>query len=390
MLARFFLLALAIGASAAAAAPAAEPFAVEAVTDARATALDARLAELVAEHRVTTAGAAIIRDGQVVWTGYFGEQAPGIPASRETMFNVASITKTATAETVLRLVDAGRIGLDEPMAEYWIDPDLAGDPRVGALTPRLVLTHTTGFPNWRFFLPSGRLEFLREPGAVYGYSGEGFEYLRRFLEARLEQPFEELVADTLFAPLGIENAALSARRANYPRIARPIDSEGEFHGYYCRPGGDWCREEGEVAAADEMVVTVEDYARLLIAAMEGEGYAPAIAHARNAVLAPENEQPPIDCRTAGEDLCPARQGYGLGWRVLDYGEHRIVAHGGSDWAEMALAYFIPERREGVILFLNAPNRQGLEAIVPMLGELDPGSPMLAHYAARLARGQARD
>lgn len=258
------------------------------------------------------------------------------------------------------------------------------------MIPRLVLTHTTGFPNWRFFLPGGSLAFVDEPGTVYGYSGEGFEYLRRFLEARLGQPFPNIVAETVFEPLGMRDVSLAARAENHERMARPVGADGVFHGYYCRPGGQWCREEGEVSAADDMVVTVEDYARFLIAAMNAEGYAGPLADIRNTVLAAEQEQPPIDCASAPPELCPIRQGYGLGWRVLDYGDHRIVTHGGSDWAELAVAYFIPERREGVIVFLNAPNRNGLEAMAPIIGLLDPGSPMEAHYAARLARAQARD
>jgi CubicO group peptidase (beta-lactamase class C family) len=67
--------------------------------------LDASFAGILAEYRIATAGAALIRNGRIVWTGYYGEQAPGVPASRETLFNTASIAKTVTADTVLRLAD---------------------------------------------------------------------------------------------------------------------------------------------------------------------------------------------------------------------------------------------------------------------------------------------
>jgi CubicO group peptidase (beta-lactamase class C family) len=108
------------------------------------------LAQIMQENKVNTAGIGVIKNGRLAFSGYYGEQAPGIPASESTRFNIASITKVVTAETILKLVDEGRISLDEPMSTYWIDPDIAGDVRHKTLTPRIALNHTTGFPNWRY------------------------------------------------------------------------------------------------------------------------------------------------------------------------------------------------------------------------------------------------
>ncbi|WP_116808206.1 serine hydrolase domain-containing protein [Steroidobacter cummioxidans] len=116
--------------------------------------LDRALANLIAENGVLTAGVGVIDDGNLVWTGYYGEPEPGVPASAKTRFNVASITKTVAAETALRLVAKGKLDLDEPLAPYWIDPDIAHDPRREQLTARMVLNHTSGFPNWRFSAPT--------------------------------------------------------------------------------------------------------------------------------------------------------------------------------------------------------------------------------------------
>ena len=116
-----------------------------------ASALDRDLESILKKHKINTAGIAIIKNGNVAWQGYFGQQSSEVPASANTLFNVASITKTVTAETVLKLVSQGKISLDESMANYWVDPDLKNDPELSKLTPRMALTHTTGFPNWRFY-----------------------------------------------------------------------------------------------------------------------------------------------------------------------------------------------------------------------------------------------
>lgn len=357
--------------------------AVEAA-EARQAELDAGFDAILAEHRIVTAGAAIIQDGENVWSRYYGEQSPGVPASRDTLFNVASITKTVAAETLLRLAGAGLVSLDEPMVRYWTDPDIAGDSRSWLLTPRRVLTHSTGFPNWRFFLPSGELEFVRDPGTGFGYSGEGFEYLARFVEAKLGRDFEAVVEEQVFVPVGMEASAFGQYAENFPRMARPVDSDGVFHGYFCRPQSGWCREEGDSSAADDMTTTVEDYAAFLIAVMDHDGYDASLAAARNAIATVETDPSPVDCAMVEGD-CPERMGFGLGWRVFDYGTAQVLYHGGSDWSEVASAYFVPQSRDGVIVFLNAPNANGIRAMGPVLELLDPGSVVAAHYRLRARR-----
>ncbi len=258
--------------------------------------LERALGDVLTHHQIVTAGMGILRDGKLVWEGYFGEQSPGVPASAATRFNVASITKTITTETILRLAGQGRLSLDERMAPHWVDPDVAGDPRHLLLTPRLALDHQTGFPNWRFFLPGGKLAFQSSPGERYGYSGEGLEYLARFAERKLGRPFPELVAETVLAPLGMTSTSIVVRRSEAADLARPVDLEGRFPGYWCRPEGKgWCRPEGNWSAADDMVTTVRDYAVFLLSVAKGEGYLPAIAAARDRVQTDKGDQAIVDC-----------------------------------------------------------------------------------------------
>jgi CubicO group peptidase (beta-lactamase class C family) len=356
------------------------------------SAADARAIDrLVKRHGIVTAGMGVIRDGALVWQHHAGEQSPGVPASSATRYNVASIAKTVTAETILRLVGQGRLSLDESMATYWVDPDLASDPRVRLLTPRMALNHTTGFPNWRFFLRGGKLAFQQTPGERYGYSGEGLDYVARYAERKLATPFPDLVDQTVFKPIGMSHSSIVVRRGDTETIARPIDESGVFHGHYCRPAGKAaCRAEGSYAAADDMVTTVGDYAAFLRAVVDAKGYGPAVAAERDRVQTDKGAQRVVDCAAVPIVPCPQAQGYGLGFNVLRYGDVIILEHGGADWSELAVAYIAKPSRSGVIVFLNAPNRRALAAMPEILGRIDPGSPFLQEYRRWLAEDQAQE
>lgn len=149
---------------------------------------------------------AYVEDGKLAWTAVFGEQSPGVPATRETLYNIASLAKPITAETILRLASAGKISLDEPMSAFWSDPDVAGNPWHNKLTPAIALSHRTGFINWRSE-SNGELEFQWEPGTKTGYSGEGYNYIARFAEKKLARSLEGLAQEYVFDPIGMENTS---------------------------------------------------------------------------------------------------------------------------------------------------------------------------------------
>lgn len=363
-------------------------YSIPAVTTERAETIEQMVPRLMHEHGVITAGIGVIKDGQLVWTGYYGEQSPGVPASAETRFNIASITKTVTAETILRLVEAGKLTLDEPMSDYWLDPDIADNEYRDRLTARIALNHTTGFPNWRFlsdidgqFDISLPLRFKVEPGSSYTYSGEGLEYVARYAQHKLGKGFESLVNDYVYQPLGMNSASFSVNAADFKYLARAEDADGKFHGHYCRPSG-YCRTEGEWSAADDMNVTIVDHAKFLIAVMNSEGYGDTLTDERNRIYIEKSNVPQsilVLCEQLTPEQCPQKQGYGLGWEVADYGDYQLLSHGGSDWSEVALAYFYNNTRDGLIIFLNGPNTQAGRMMPHAIELMHPASPIRPHY-----------
>jgi hypothetical protein len=126
----------------------------------------------LAQKHIPALGIAYIKNGKIQETIVFGKNEKGQAYPVNTLFNVASLTKPVTAMVTLKLVQAGKWKLDEPIYHYWVDPDIEKDPRNKTITTRHILSHQTGFPNWR---RNQLLAFEFDPGTKYQYSGEGYE-----------------------------------------------------------------------------------------------------------------------------------------------------------------------------------------------------------------------
>lgn len=170
---------------------------------------------------------AYIENGKVSWVSIYGTRFPGgPPADGKILYSVASLTKPITAETILRMASAGKLSLDEPISPYWIDPDVKDNQWNALLTPRICLSHETGFPNWRY-QSNDVLGFQWEPGTKTGYSGEGYEYVARFAEKKTGQSFEALAKQYVFAPIGMNDTSYTPQLW-WQRTVAPI-----VHAWQC-------------------------------------------------------------------------------------------------------------------------------------------------------------
>ncbi|HJP59937.1 MAG TPA: serine hydrolase domain-containing protein [Gemmatimonadaceae bacterium] len=336
--------------------------------------LDARAPALLAERQVASVGVALIENGRVTLSRVYGEQAPGVPATNATLFNLASLTKPVTAEVILRLASSGAFSLDEPMARYWTDPDIAGDPRRDRLTPRIALAHQTGFPNWRDRSPGGRLSFAFDPGTAFGYSGEGYDYLGRFAEKRLGKSFEELAEEFVFRPIGMMSTSYSSRGWMRNRLAIPIDS-----------GRIWAKPQVSDSAhwsgANNLITTVGDYAKFVVSVMNGDGLTESIFRER--LLPASGPQPPFGCKMEPATLCPRALNFALGWVRLDYEQGPMMMFVGLNdrpGGERTLVYFDPTRRRGVVVFTSGQGGQRL--LLDVAEIVDPGSRVAVFLRSR--------
>jgi CubicO group peptidase (beta-lactamase class C family) len=310
--------------------------------------LDALVPALLADKRIASVSIARIEDGRVSFVAAWGDAGPGMPATPDTLYNIASMAKPVSAEVVLRLVARGEVSLDESMAKHWVDPDLADDPRRDALTPRIALSHRSGFPNWR----DGTLRFEREPGKSFGYSGEGFEYLARFVEKKTGTPFETLAQRLVFEPGRMGETAYTRQPWFDGRLALPHDREG-------KPLAPQIARH--YIASDDVFSTPQDYARFVIGLIERQGIDATLADARARI---QTDRRAELCAPPHDASCPDEVGFGLGWEAFRFGDRRYLMHSGMDEGTFTLGYFSPDTRSGTLIFTNSSN--GPQAVLPIL------------------------
>lgn len=291
---------------------------------------DRLISEAMREYGVHTVGVAWLKDGQVIYRRSFGTRRDGEPAGPDTRFRVASITKAITTMTVLDMARSGDWDLDGPLYEYWMDPDIADDPRSRRLTTRMVLRHLTGLPNWRGSEPLG---FIDDPGAHQGYSGEAFELLRKAIEAATGKSLETLARERIFAPAGM--AATSYRWSD--------DDAALFAGEFHASGAAVDHYTGdEINAAANLLSTPQDLLRFaqwtMTWARENPGLFAELTRANAPELLPEDH--------AGW----AR--HGLGWLVHDDDDLLVLEHSGGQQGIRTQLVVVPERGEAVAILTN--------------------------------------
>ena len=313
--------------------------------------LDRDIPGLLASSRVTGVSIARIENGRVAFTTAHGLQGPGVPASADTLYNIASMTKPISAEVILRLVAQGRISLDEAMYRYWTDPDIASDERRKLLTPRLALSHQSGFPNWRYETDKV-LQFKRKPGEAFGYSGEGYEYAARFTEKKMGTSFEALAQAMVFGPAGMRNTSYTRRPWFEGRIAVPSDSDGN-----------WLSPQisDHLIASDLLYTTTDDYAKFVVSVMHHAGLTQALAAERGRVQVSRKAE---TCPPAKTGTCPDEVGFGLGWEVIVIAGETFLLHTGMDEGVFTLGYINTAARSGTIIFTNSA--RGPQIILPIL------------------------
>lgn len=301
------------------------------------------LEQLLKDNNIPTLGLGIIQDGKLTQINVYGTLDGKKVAPYNSLFNVASLTKPVTAMTVLRLVSLGKWNLDKPLYKYFTDPDIAKDPRSKKLTTRLVMSHQTGFPNWRWMNKDNKLNFEFDPGTKYQYSGEGFEYLRKAIENKFHKSLEELAKEFIFQPLGMKDTGyIWNEKKNAERIVIGFDKDGKPYDIV---------KNKTANAADDLVTSVEDYSKFLIAVMNNELLSPAVFE---------------DMRTTQIETKKNKY-FGLGFEIYDLGNNEIaLSHGGSDKGVNTIAFILPKTKQGLVIFTNADN--GYKIYEPIMNQ----------------------
>jgi len=210
----------------------------------------------------------ILADGRVEPARTYGvkNRTTQEPVAQETVFEACSLSKPVLAYAALTLVAEGRLDLDKPLLSQASEDVLTReffrgkieDDRMRGITPRMVMSHRSGFPNWR----GGRLSLVAEPGTQFGYSGEGFVLLQKVVEQIAGRPLNEFVKERVFVPLAMTSSSYVWIPDFDIRAAVPHSLFGE-----AKPKHKPLSANG----AASLHTTSGDYARFLAAIFQGPG-----------------------------------------------------------------------------------------------------------------------
>jgi CubicO group peptidase (beta-lactamase class C family) len=322
--------------------------------DCFAVALHQQMPGLLASNRVPGAVVSYIRNGDVAWTKAFGiaNLQTGTPMRGDMVFNHGSNGKVMTAWALMRLVEAGKVELDEPANRYlkgWQIQSTKFDPK--GVTPRRLLSHTAGLTVHGFadYEPGAKLPSLvevlegknqhdgavyieREPGSTMVYSGGGYVITQMIIEDVSGEPFAAFMEREVAKPLSLS----SLEWVWTPQLERhaptPYDGNEKPAGY---------RQLASQAIGSE-ICTVPDFARFLAAAVSGPGGEPP----GRGVLKRETISTMLEIQ-------PNARNAGLGYGIVSSDGEKILTHSGANPGWYAHFQLNVDRREGFVIANNS-------------------------------------
>ena len=345
--------------------------------------LDATIKSLVDTANVTGFTVTIFNQDSVAYQKAFGYSnfAKKDSLTINQVFYGASLSKSVFGYIVAQLANEGLVDLDKPLQEYLDIPipkmqfdrvwrgfqNLENDNRYKDITARMCLSHTTGFPNWRWISRTGvfqpeveEIEIYFDPGSEYSYSGEGIRLLQIVVEKILGIGLEQLAQERVFDPLGMDMTSYVWQQ--------------RFENNYCY--GHTTEEkvidkdtEDEAGAAGSMETTPIDYAKFLTKIIELSShnsdvtnlmFAPNIRINSKKQFGPES----LEITNSNDNIGLS---YGLGWGILEspYGQGYFKEGHGAGFQHYSIIF--PEKHIGILLMSNSDNAESIFKEVLELG-----------------------
>ena len=324
--------------------------------------IDGTVIRLMSAAKVTGIGIAILNDGKIAYLKTYGfrDLKKSRPLTPDSVMSAASFTKVTFAYMVMQLVQEGVLDLDKPVYQYLPKPlpeyglysDLAGDERYKKITARMLLDHTSGFPNWRRFNDDRKLHIHFEPGSRYAYSGEGIALLQLIVETVTKKPLGELMDERVFHPLDMTRTSMTWSLRFEGEHANGYDEQQDSLGPQRRLRAD---------SAGSMLTTPSDFALFMQAVIQGQGLR---KETKDLMLSPQiqifskHQFPPLSTETTDENK-PIRLSYGLGWGLYwtPYGKAFFKEGHDEGWRNYTVCF--DDAKTGIVIMTNSSNGEGI-------------------------------
>jgi CubicO group peptidase (beta-lactamase class C family) len=290
---------------------------------------------------------------------------------RETTTWAASITKGVFATYLMKLVEQGEFSLDQPLASQLDKPlneydayketaaDLVNDPQWPSVTPRMLLSHTSGLQNFATMEPDKKMHLRFTPGKQFLYSGEGINLVQFAIEQKKHKPLDELMQDALFTPLAMTRTGIIYRKEFEADVADRYDLNEKFRSQTKR---------FPARAAGSMTTSADDLAKFATALMNDQIIRPST---RAKMLKPMffidsvHEFAIKQNEGNGKEAENVGLAYGIGWGLLTethFGP-AFFKEGHGDGAQNYMICF-EKQKSCMILLTNSDN--GELAFRPLL------------------------
>ena len=302
------------------------------------------------DKQVCAVAYAAIHAGKISSSGGASGCERGREPTGDSVFQAASLSKPIFAYAVLKLAQDGSLNIDAPLVSYLPQgylhlqnpfafghppiTDRVVAPELQAVTARMVLSHTSGLPNWS----SDPLAFDFKPGTGWQYSGEGFMLLQRAVESITNEKLDDFMRHRLFDPLNMSNTAFRWK---------PQFADGFM------PGMPRYMEIPEALAPFSLHTSANDYAKFLAALMADPQAVQLIAQS------PASVAPKLSL------------GWGLGWGVEQGEKETYIWQWGNNPGYRAFVMASTSSGDAVVMFTNSEN--GLAMAEPIVAMVLPGS-----------------
>ncbi|KOU54283.1 serine hydrolase domain-containing protein [Streptomyces sp. WM6378] len=338
----------------------------------------AKLDRLRQTHHVPGATLAVLTGGKIheLASGIL-HTGTGVEATTDSVFQLGSLAKTYTATLVMQLVDAGKLDLDAPVREVLADFTVADEEASRTITPRQLLSHTSGL-TCDFTFDSGRGDDCLElyvdaakgvaldcpSGSACSYSSLGFNVLGRMIEVITGTTWDQALKDLLLAPLGVTHTMTLPEEALSFRAA--MGHLGEY-GEDPAPAPAWDMMPRSAGPYGRVIASAGDVARLAQLHLAG-GTAPDGTR----VLTPGSVSAMQTREVDSPDKWTVHaDGWGLGWTLYDWNGITGFGHDGASIGQYGFLRVVPSAGVAVVLLTNGGDARRLyeELFADLLGEL---------------------
>jgi CubicO group peptidase (beta-lactamase class C family) len=325
---------------------------------------DAFAKKTLEDAHVTGAQIAVVVNGKLAWSAAYGlrRREPPLPMERDTTTWAASITKSVFATYVMLLVERGEFDLDKPIINQLPSPlenyeayrekasELVKDPQWSSVTPRMLLSHTSGLANFAEIEPDKKMHLHFKPGTQFLYSGEGINLVQFVIEEQKKKPLDVLMQEAIFGPLGMTRTGLIYRQEFESNIADRYDLNEKFRSQTKRFPA---RGAGSMTtSAEDMSKFVEGLfaGKIIKKSTEKKMLKPVfkIRSMHQFPLAPNEDE--------GKEDAEVGLAYGIGWGLLTHTKYgpAFFKEGHGDGAQNYMICF-EKKQSCMIVLTNSDN-----------------------------------